>query len=72
MLIIIIIIIIPLKQIKAKSYIHTLIKNKIISNFNLIYYRANLTTRRPITKRAPEEKRNKNTHIRTKHNTRKF
>jgi hypothetical protein len=38
----------------------------IIIQFNsihLIYYRANLTARRPITKRAREENRNKNTHI---------
>jgi hypothetical protein len=35
-----------------------------------IYYRANLTARRPITQRAREEDRNKNTHIQTKHNTR--
>jgi hypothetical protein len=40
------------------------------NSIQLIYYRANLTARRPITKRAREEKRNKNTY--TKHNTRTF
>jgi hypothetical protein len=40
------------------------------NSIQLIYYRANITARRPITKRAREEKRNKNTY--TKHNTRTF
>jgi hypothetical protein len=35
----------------------------IIIIIQLIYLRANLTARRPITKRAREEERNKNTHI---------
>jgi hypothetical protein len=45
---------------------HVLDHKAIIIQFNSIQsinYRANLTARRPITKRAREEKRNKNTHI---------